>query len=76
MVKNKPYVSWEQVKNNLNITPEQELEIQFEKDIIKITIEARKSCTEPKKLDSFRLSTKQLGSELCIEQGSFLLICS
>ena len=43
MVKNKPYVSWEQVKNNLNITPEQELEIQFEKDIIKITIEAGKS---------------------------------
>lgn len=42
MVKNKPYVSWEQVKNNLNITPEQELEIQFEKDIIEAVIKARK----------------------------------
>lgn len=41
-MENKPYISWEDVRKNLNITPEQEAEIQLEKDIIEATIEARK----------------------------------
>ena len=39
---NKPYVSWEEIRKKLDITPEQEAEIQLEKDIIEATIEARK----------------------------------
>lgn len=38
----KTYVSWNEVRENLTITPEQEAEIQLEKDIIEATIEARK----------------------------------
>lgn len=41
-MENKPYISWKYVRNNLNISPEQELEIQFEKDIIEAVIKARK----------------------------------
>lgn len=41
-MKNKPYVSWEKVKKELNITQEQEAEIQLEMDLIKAVIEARK----------------------------------
>jgi len=37
----KKYLTWEEVRENLNITPEQEAEIQLEKDLIKATIEAR-----------------------------------
>jgi len=37
--------------------------------------DASKNCTEPKKLDTFRL-VMQHGNGLCIEQGSFLLIYS
>jgi len=37
----KTYLTWEEVRKNLNITPEQEAEIQLEKDLIKATIEAR-----------------------------------
>lgn len=39
---NKTYVSWKEVKEKLAISPEQEAEIQLEKDIIEATIEARK----------------------------------
>lgn len=42
MMENKPYISWKEIRKNLDITPEQEAEIQLEKDIIKATIEARK----------------------------------
>ena len=38
----KAYISWEEVKENLNISKEQEAEIQLEMDIIEATIEARK----------------------------------
>lgn len=34
--------SWDEVKKDLNISPEQEAEIQLEKDIIEATIIARK----------------------------------
>lgn len=36
------YISWENVKKELDITPEQKAEIQLEMDIIEATIEARK----------------------------------
>ena len=39
---NKPFVSWEEVKKELKITKEQEVEIQLEMDLIKAVIEARK----------------------------------
>lgn len=38
----KSYSTWEEVRKSLNISPEQEAEIQLEKDIIEATIEARK----------------------------------
>lgn len=41
-MEDKPYITWEEVEKKLNITPEQEAEIQFEMDIIQATIEARK----------------------------------
>lgn len=39
---NKKELIWEEVRKSLNITPEEEAEIQLEKDIIQATIEARK----------------------------------
>ena len=42
MMDKKTYLSWESVRNELCISPEQEAEIQLEKDIIEATIEARK----------------------------------
>ena len=42
-MKNKPYISWEKVKKELNIIQEQEAEIQLEMDLIKAVIEARKN---------------------------------
>lgn len=41
-MEDKPYITWEDFEKELNITPEQEAEIQFEMDIIRATIEARK----------------------------------
>lgn len=41
-MKDKNYLTWKKVKENLNISPEQEAEIQLEMDIIEATIEARK----------------------------------
>lgn len=38
----KNYITWEEVRSKLTISPEQEAEIQLEEDIIKATIEARK----------------------------------
>ena len=53
-MKDKPYISWEEVKEDLNFSPEQEAEIQLEMDIIQATIEARKKC----KLTQRELSKK------------------
>lgn len=39
---NKKFTKWEDFEKELNITPEQEIEIKLEMDIIKATIEARK----------------------------------
>lgn len=38
----KPFITWDELEKTLNITPEQELEIQLEMDIINATIDARK----------------------------------
>lgn len=38
------FTKWEEFENELEITPEQEAEIQLEMDIIRATIEARKRC--------------------------------
>lgn len=35
-------VSWDEIKNKLNISPEQEAEIRFEEEIIEATIRVRK----------------------------------
>lgn len=53
-MKDKPYISWKEVKEDLNFSPEQEAEIQLEMDIIQATIEARKKC----KLTQRELSNK------------------
>ena len=37
----KPSVSWEEVRKELQLTPEQEAEIQLEKDIILAVVDAR-----------------------------------
>ena len=39
----KKFEKWEEFEEKLNLTPEQEIEISLEMDIIKATIEARKS---------------------------------
>jgi len=41
-MEDKSYVTWREVRKKLNITPEQEAEIQLERDIIEATIAARK----------------------------------
>ena len=35
-------LTWEEVRKNLNFTPEEEAEIQLEKDLIQATIDLRK----------------------------------
>lgn len=40
---NNHFTKWEDFEKELNITPEQEAQIQLEMDIIKATIEARKN---------------------------------
>ena len=45
-------VSWDEIKNKLNISPEQEAEIRFEEEIIEATIRVRKQ----KKLSQRELS--------------------
>ena len=40
---NQKFENWNEFEKKLNITPEQEIEIKLEMDIIKATIEARKT---------------------------------
>ena len=44
MMENKNYISWKEVKKELEISSEQAAEIQLEQEIIEATIEARKKC--------------------------------
>lgn len=53
-MKNEKWETWEEFRKKLNISPEQEAEIQLERDIIQATIEARKKC----KLTQRQLSEK------------------
>lgn len=43
-MEDKNYISWKDVKKELDISPEQAMEIQLEQEIIEATIEARKQC--------------------------------
>lgn len=49
------FTTWNEFEKSLNITPEQELEIQLQMDIIEATIEARKK----NKLTQRELSKKK-----------------
>ena len=53
------FKSWEEFEKELNITPEQEAEIQLEMDLIRATIEARKKS---------ELSQKELSEKTGIKQ--------
>jgi len=50
----KMYIEWNEFEKELNITPEEEAQIQLEMDIIEATIEARKK----NKLTQRQLSNK------------------
>ncbi len=41
-MKKRTFETWEEIRRELNLTPEQEVQVQLEKDIIEATIEARK----------------------------------
>ena len=53
------FTTWDQFEKTLNITPEQELEIQLEMDIINATIEARKKNNLTQRELSKRSGVKQ-----------------
>lgn len=56
---NEELKTWKEIEKELNITSEQETEIQLEMEIIKATIEARKKCN---------LSQRELGKKTGIQQ--------
>lgn len=58
-MQNRKYSDWEEVKKKLNISPEQEAEIQLEMDIIEATIEARKKNKLTQRQLSKRTGIKQ-----------------
>ncbi len=61
----KKELTWEEIEKKLDITPEQEEEIQIEMDIIKATIEARKRCA---------LSQRDLSKKTGIKQPAIARI--
>ena len=72
------FQTWEELRKELNITPEQEEEIQFEKDIIKATIEARKKANLSQRELSEKTGIKQpaiarIESMACSPQASTLI---
>lgn len=64
-MKDKPYVTWEEVKKNLDITEEQEAEIQLEMDLIKTLIEVRQNNN---------ISQRELSSKSGIKQPAIARI--
>jgi len=62
---NKENLTWEEVEKSLNITPEQEAEIQLEMDIIRATIDARKNAN---------LSQRELSKKTGIKQPAIARI--
>ena len=67
---NNKELTWEDVEKSLNITPEQEIEIQLEMDIIKATIEARK------KANLSKLTTNYNPYKTIISNGLYFKNCS
>lgn len=62
---NKKELTWEEVRANLNITPEEEEEIKIEKEIIEATIEARKQA---------KISQRELSKKTGIKQPAIARI--
>ena len=62
---NNKNLTWEEVEKSLNITPEQEAEIQLEMDIIRATIDARKNAN---------LSQRELSKKTGIKQPAIARI--
>ena len=58
-------LTWEEVRKNLNITPEQEEEIKLEMEIMEATIEARKKS---------QLSQRELSKKTGIKQPAIARI--
>lgn len=58
-------LTWEAVRESLNFTPEEEAEIQLEKDIIEAVINARKS---------IQLTQRELSKKTGIKQPSIAKI--
>ena len=61
----KKELTWEEVRANLNITPEEEEEIKIEKEIIEATIQARKKS---------KLSQRELSKKTGIKQPAIARI--
>lgn len=61
----KPYITWEEVRKSLNLTEEQELSIQLQKDIMEATIEARKKN---------KLTQRELSKKTGIKQSAIARI--
>ena len=62
---NRKELLWEDVKNELNFSPEEEAEIRLEEDLIEATIAVRKKN---------KLSQKQLGEKAGIKQPAIARI--
>ena len=62
---NKPSTGWEELKAELEINPEQELEIQLQMDLINAVIEAR---------ESKKLTQRELSKQSGIKQPSIARI--
>lgn len=65
MKDNKPYITLEELEKELNITPEQEVEIQLQMDLMDAVIEARKSN---------KLTQRELGRKTGIKQSAIARI--
>lgn len=61
----RPYVTWEEVRENLNITPEQEAEIQLQMDLMDAVIAAR---------NSKKITQRELGKKTGIKQSAIARI--
>lgn len=65
MKDSRPYITLEELEKELNITPEQEVEIQLQMDLMDAVIEARKSN---------KLTQRELGKKTGIKQSAIARI--
>ncbi len=65
MKRNRPYIEWKDIEKELKFTPEEEAEIELEKQIIEATITARKEA---------KLTQKELSEKSGIIQPSIAKI--